>query len=470
MDKILTTTTAAYGLGMPPGRKLLKVASGQYAGRMIAILQMASGEIKYAYADRPYMSWSTLTLIANDASDQPCDCVMDSSGNVHVAYSETATEYLVTRKLTFSGGLWSIGSKVTAYNGAASRFPSVAIESGGKLWVSWTRISGGVHYVHVKSSVDGGVTWGSGPADGGDTLTAGASSAFSKCLIGPNDVVVIYANGGLNLSVRMRPLSGGSWGTEYNIATGTGFDQHFDAAYAATGALGVVYDHGQLKYREYDGSAWAAIVTLDSAGGNFPQLVFRDAVPAVVYLSSLASDQILMNYTTRATGSFSTPAVLDTRARQFDSVLLYDASAAGFADLTGAAASATVADVYHSGSGAAIKDAGDCMYLGMVQTFRYVKFLLSTAGSGGTVVYSYWDGSNWKAFTPSGGLYSLNAVDKDLPLWDDYDGIPDDWQKKLVNGQSQFWLKIEVSSSFTTGPVGSQITAASDLQALILRR
>jgi hypothetical protein len=43
----------------------------------------------------------------------------------------------------------------------------------------------------------------------------------------------------------------------------------------------VAFDHGQLKYREYDGVNWGSIVTLDSDGGDFPQMLFNDNVPAV---------------------------------------------------------------------------------------------------------------------------------------------------------------------------------------------
>ncbi len=470
MKNKITTTTGSYGLGIAPGRKLLKVASGQYIGRLVAIIQTTAGDIKYSYADRPYTSWSSLTAVASDAADEPCDCLMDSDGYIHVVYSENSTEYLVTRKLTFTGGVWNVGSKVTVFNGNPSLYPSIALETEGKLWVGWTRVNGGVRYIHVKSSTDGGATWGTGPSDSGDQLTAGASLAYSKVMVGTNDIYVIYANGGLNLSIRSRPISGGSWTTEYNIATGIGFDHHFDAAFSSDGSLGVAFDYGQLKYREYDGINWGSIVTLDSDGGDFPQMLFNNNVPVIIYLSSLASDQVLVKYTTRDTGSFSTPAVLDKRAKQFDSVISYDTSSSSYTDLTSAAASAATADVYHPNSGVLVKENGDATYLGMDQKFRYVKFLLSTAGSGGTVVYSYWDGSNWKGFTPAGGAFVLDATDKDLLLWDDYESMPEDWQKKLVNGQTRFWVKIEVDSNFSTGPVGSQITAASDIEAFIVRR
>ncbi len=470
MYKKITDTTATFGLGVPPGRKLLKVTSGQYAGRLVAIMQTSSGDIKCSNADRPYTSWSSLTTIAGDAADQPCDCLMDSEHNVHVVYSEDSSENLVTRKLTFFGGVWSVGPKVTIYSGDPSLYPSVAIETGTKLWVSWTRVSGGLKYVHVKSSSDGGAIWGIGPSDPGDVLTPGASSAYSKILLGPSDIHLIYAHGGLYLSTRSQPIAGGGWTSEYHIATGNAFDQHFDAGFSPDGFLGVAFDHGQLKYREYDGANWGSIVTLDSGGAYFPQMLFNDNVPAVVYLSPLASDQILVKSTTRTTGSFSSPEILDERAKQFDSVTLYDASSSSYADLTGEASSAGTADVYHPNSSAFVKDNGDVAYLGMNQKFRYVKFLLSTVGTGGTVVYSYWDGANWTAFAPAGGNFALDATDKDLLLWEDYTNLPDDWQKKPVSGQTLFWVRIEVASSFATGPVGSQITAASNLQAFVVRR
>ncbi|MFQ5453187.1 MAG: hypothetical protein ACE5D6_03260, partial [Candidatus Zixiibacteriota bacterium] len=104
------------------------------------------------------------------------------------------------------------------------------------------------------------------------------------------------------------------------------------------------------------------------------------------------------------------------------------------------------------------------------QKFRFLKIILSTAGGGGSVSYSYWDGSNWKGFTPSGGDYYYNAADKDLLLWDDFSGAPQDWQKNVIDGTTLFWVKVEVVSGFSTAPIGSQITAISEIQALSIRR
>ncbi len=470
MEKKITATTGSFGLGHPPGTKLFKVPSGEYAGRMLALMQTAAAELAYAYADAPYTSWSSPVTIAADSADLPFDGVMDGDGNVHLVYSEQTTEYLVSRKLTFTGGVWNVGSKVTVYNGGISRYPSLTRESGGTLWVSWTRVNGSLHYVHAKSSTDGGTTWGGGASDSGEQLTSGGSSAYSKILIRQTNVSVVYTNGGLNLSHRSRPLSGGSWTAEETIVDSTGLDFHFDAACASNGILGVVFDDGELKYREHDGTSWGSLVTLDADGGDSPQLLFNDSVPAVVYLSSLASEQNLFKYTTRESGSFSTPEELDSAAKQFDAVLLYHATTATYADLTTAAGDASTADVYHPDSNALARDSHDVVYLGMEHPFRHITWRLSTAGSGGTVVYSYWDGTNWQAFTPAGGNYHLDATEKQLLLWEDDAALPNDWQKKTIDGKTLFWVKVEVDTAFGTAPVGSRITACTNRKAVSLRR
>ena len=471
MQKKITETTAAYGLGIAPGKKLFRIPSGQYRGRLVAIVQTSGSTLILSWADTPYTSWSEPITVANDSSDFPFDCVMDNDGNIYIVYSEASTKYLVSRKLHFSGGSWSPGVTRTVYNDNESYFPSIDIESGGKLWVSWSRKTGGFYYLHAKSSTDSGTTWGSGPSDAGDILTGGSSSLYSRLMAGISDIYIVYMHTADTISMCALPVIGGDWTSALHVATSSGdFDDNFDAALSDSGLLGVVFDQEALKYREFDGVNFGPIVALDDDEGICPQLYFNDNVPVVVYLSETASDQMLIKHTNRSTGSFSTPEALDPAARQFDSVVLYNAAASSYADLTSAAASATTADVYHPSSNVLVEESADLLLLGMDCRFRYVKFLLSTAGSGGTVSYSYWDGSNWSAFTPSGGGFNLDATDRDLLLWDDYTSMPADWQKTSVGGSVRFWIKVEVTSAFSTGGVGSRITAISDLGPIIVRR
>jgi hypothetical protein len=48
-------------------------------------------------------------------------------------------------------------------------------------------------------------------------------------------------------------------------------------------------------------------------------------------------------------------------------------------------------------------------------------------------------------------------------LWDDIQSTPVDWQKLMKSTQFKFWVRAMVTGAFTTGPVGSQITAAANL-------
>jgi len=470
MLKKITESTAMRPLGNPFGQKLLEVVSGEYSRRLVALIQTSASELKLTFADPPYVSWSNLQMIVSDAYNGNFDCVMEPDGNIHLAYSETSTNYLVTRKLTFSGGSWSVGSKVTAFNGSQCFDPSIAIEPSGTLWLSFAKFSTPTRSIQIKSSTDSGATWGSGAGDPGTELVGISMSAYAKTLIGPNDIYVVYTEGGQLIAMRSRPISGGSWTSAYTIATGSSFTNNFDAAINSDGVLAVVYDNLGVYYREYDGSNWGTIVNINETPANSPQVFFRQNVPVVTYLSSFQGMQMVMKYSVRKTGTFTEPTALDSRAKPFDSVILYDVSSGTYEDLTTEAESGVTADVYHSDSGALIKDTGDCAYLGMDAPFRYVHFFLSTAGSGGTVNYSYWDGTGWKALTPASGVSHLDAADVPVLLWDDYLGVPEDWQKYQVNSVNRFWIKIEVVSSYTTGPVGTQISAVSEISRIIFRR
>jgi len=470
MHKKIIESTAARPLANPNQTKLFTAPTGEYSGRRAALFMTAAGEIELAHADAPKSAWSTPQSVAADAANQTFDAVMTPAGDIHLVYSEAGTLYLATRKLTFAAGGWSAGAPVIIYNGAQSYDPSIALEPSGKLWVSWSRLVSPSRWIHAKASDDGGLTWGSGPADAGEQISSGCMFAHSKVVVDPNAVHVIYHDQDAALSICSRAIAGGSWSDQYNIAVGSGFSEDFDVAVAADGRLGVAFDRNQLFYREYDGANWGALISLFAEPVLCPQVVFQGNIPIVVFLRTLGTNANVPMYTDRRTGTFSEPAVLDRSAGAFDSVLLYDASAALYEDLTAEAASTATGDVYHSESGCLVKDSGDLIYLGMEARFRLVQFRLSTPGAGGTLQFNYWDGHNWRAFTPANGAVDLSAAVTFALLWDDYAAIPSDWQRCLVDGVSHFWLKIEVVSGFGVGPVGSQITAASATERIILRR
>jgi hypothetical protein len=97
-----------------------------------------------------------------------------------------------------------------------------------------------------------------------------------------------------------------------------------------------------------------------------------------------------------------------------------------------------------------------------------LKIILSAVGAGGTVSWQYFNGKDWIGFIPSGGNYHFTAADKELLLWNDYTSLPGDWHKSNLNSVEKFWLKVTVTSPFSTGPVGTQITCIPNLSGIIL--
>ena len=130
----------------------------------------------------------------------------------------------------------------------------------------------------------------------------------------------------------------------------------------------------------------------------------------------------------------------------------------------------TDGNLFHSDSGSLVEDAGDCVYLGMTEPFRYIQSRLSTAGAGGTLSFAYWNGSDWSTFTPASGLSHLDTALDRIVLWQEYASIPLDWQKLVIEGQPRYWVRLQVQSSYSTAPIGNRITAIPELSGLIVRR
>src|SRR5690606_2961307 len=114
------------------------------------------------------------------------------------------------------------------------------------------------------------------------------------------------------------------------------------------------------------------------------------------------------------------------------------------------AASSAAADVIHPTSGKMLEVANDAIYLGADAPFAEVMITLATPGVGGTVEWQYFDGTIWRSFTPVSGAYNLDAASRRVRLWVDSAHCPIDWQKNLVELKLQYWLRVVVTSPFTT--------------------
>jgi len=468
MQYHLENSSAAYEAGISPGKRIFKVSSGQFAGRVAALYQVSPSEIKLSYSDYPYSLWSTPTTVINDSADFPFDAIMSESGYIYIVYTLGSSNDLVLRKLTFSGGSWTIGALNTIYNGDDNYFPSINAEPGGRIWVSWSRLSGGQYYINAKYSDDDGVTWPTGPTSPGTTLSAAADLAYSKLVDRGSYNYCIYTLGTTKLAYRKKHFNITLWDAEEAIANGINLDHNFDAAVSQDERIGVIFDDNKIRYREYDGSVWGSLIDIDSSSGYFPQIKFAKNIPYLIYLSDFGTGQKRILYSCRESDSFSTPEVLDSRKAPLSKVFCYRAISGNFDDLTTAAESSATSDIYHSDSGAMLEDLGDTIYFGHDQKFNYLKLILGSSGSGGAVSWQYFNGQEWIAFSPSGGIFDFSTSEKELLLWDDYGSIPPDWQKKTINGVELLWIRAIVSSPFTIAPVGTQITAISNISAIVL--
>jgi hypothetical protein len=281
---------------------------------------------------------------------------------------------------------------------------------------------------------------------------------------------LIYTKTSNEVVMRICDSGSTTWSEPFVVVTDPVVDEHFDAAISAGGMLGVVYDSGDLRYREFNGVNWSAISIIDDDGGAYPQLLFEGEVPVVFYVSDFGVNQKLLKYSHRRTGEFSAPEIVDPQTGTFDAVVLYNQISAAYANLTTEAADDTAADVVHPDSSALVAQSGDAIYLGRDETFRLARIVLSTAGSGGALALSYFDGTQWQAFTPVTGSCELNASDQLVVFFEDDSDLPQDWQRTTVNGQLRYWIRLVVTTSFATPPVGSQLTAMGDVTAVQVGR
>lgn len=466
MDKFIANVTAQKPLGIPTGQKCLIVSKGPYAGRMAILYAASSPTIKIVTADPPYGDFATPVDVITDSADSPFDATFNDSSDILVTFIGSGNNELKFVRLSFSGGTWTPGSANVVYDGSVASHPVIRRLSTGPLWIFYTREYEGNYYICGKVSGDDGDNW-TPSSDPGDTLSSGADSAYSLMVERNTLQYVIYSEGSNKISCRIKPNSGIVWGGETVLTTEGGHSEHFHAAVSTDGRIGLAYRSASgLKFREFNGSYWTAQISLDDEEPACPVVSYQGGNAFVLYSRQSGQSMNKAFYVKQETTGFSEPSAIDIRRSTFDSVLVYNASAGTYQDKTGEAESAETADVFHSGSNALLSGVSDALFLGLKKPFNFINLVLSTAGSGGEVVWKYWDGQNWQAFIPYSGSWQFSSGMKELLLWSDFNSIPKDWQKKVVSGQEAFWICAAVTSAFSTAPIGSQINAISNLKSI----
>jgi hypothetical protein len=465
MLKFIAQSSAQYPLGIPPGRKCLIVPSGQHTGRTAVLYAASASTIKLVSADAPFTSFTSPIDVAVDAADAVFDAFMSAAGDIYIAYIVGGTNDLAFVKLAFSNGAWTAGAKVTVFTADDCSRPSICRLTSGQLWIAYTRSNGGQYYISAKISLDDGASWGT-VSDPGDTLTSGSSAACAAMVEQNLCQYLFYTEGSGKLAYRYKGNGGILWESEIILASGNGFDERFSVAAGRDGRIGLAHTNATgLRFREYSGSTWSAEMTVTDGDISAPAAAYRGGDAFLVFTRNSSDQRHALMVSCKGTGGFSTPTALDTRKTDLKRLLVYHAGVGTYQDKTAQAASEAAGDVVHSASGALLDEIGDAVYIGQDEPFNALYLRLSTVGVGGEVAWKYWDGQSWKAFSPYSGTWPFSTSEQDMILWSDYQNIPADWQKRDVSGHICYWIAVTVIAAFTAAPVGSRITAVTDLKA-----
>ncbi|MEZ5360148.1 MAG: sialidase family protein [Candidatus Zixiibacteriota bacterium] len=466
MDTFITNTTAQAPLGISGNKRVFTITGGTYTGRTAIVYAPSANSIALVYADSPYVSFSSPLTIVSDSADVPFDAFMDGDNTIHIAYIVDSGANLAYIKFTFANGEWSVGSPVTAYDADPVSSPSIIRLSTMTIGIAFTRDDSGTAYLCYKESTDGGASWGT-LSDPGQTLTAGASEVYGRMLEINGYLYIFYTEGTTALGYRRRTSGGSVFDSAVTLSSGTGFSETFSVCAKKDGRIAVAFTRGdQLVFREYSGSSWSGESIITSVGCEFVSVSYYGSNAYVVFGQEIGDDMTQLLYARYEDGAFNSPQALDDRKAPLQKVIVYDESAGSLVDRTSEAASTASSDIVHPNIGGMFIAAGDSIFFGMSRPFHSLSFNLGTAGVGGEVVWRYFTGQVWQSLTPHTGLWNFTTERHDMLLWKDYQSIPGDWQKKIIEGSSLYWIAATVTTPYTTPPVGSQITAVSTLTAI----
>lgn len=131
--------------------------------------------------------------------------------------------------------------------------------------------------------------------------------------------------------------------------------------------------------------------------------------------------------------------------QNWESVFLDNAGS--FTDVTTQANNMTAADI------TPVDAVNNAIYFGHSSTFIALSGVLSTAGTVGTCVLEYWNGSAWVTMPQTNGTSaSLNAATIHM-CWKP----PANWAQTAVNGTTKYWVRVRITVVHTVDPVFSYL-------------
>jgi hypothetical protein len=160
-----------------------------------------------SYAGSPF---STPINLSNDTNNAQYPMVANSGQHVYVAWTEESHGVFL-RASSDGGATWSPPIKLSPKGGSAN-YP-VITANGSYVYVAWSQTVSGVGQIYFTSSTDYGATFSTAI----DVDTNASASAITPVLAGwGSDITVAWSNTGPSF-VRSSTDGGVTWGPSFNI-------------------------------------------------------------------------------------------------------------------------------------------------------------------------------------------------------------------------------------------------------------
>jgi ABC-type phosphate/phosphonate transport system substrate-binding protein/predicted enzyme related to lactoylglutathione lyase len=318
---------------------------GQYASHAIvdgnpaiSYLDDSNGDLKYVRALDPSGStWGTPVTVESAGSVGRHTSLTVVNGKPAISYEDISPNALgdlkYVRALDASGATW--GTPVTLDSaGSVGQYTSLVVVAGNPA-ISYFG-SGDLKYVRATDA--DGTSWGTPMAvDSADSV----GQYTSLAVVNSNPAISYYDSTNTALKyVRAADTSGTSWGTPVTVDTnGTLTAGLYGSLVVVNGNPAISYYQGSsqanLRYvraTDASGIAWAAPVTLDSAGtvGQHTSLEIVNGNPAVSYYDSTNGDLKYVRASDASGAGWNIPVTLDSTGTvgQFTSLLVVNGNPA----------------------------------------------------------------------------------------------------------------------------------------------
>lgn len=297
---IVATASQASPAGLPIERHIVRTS----AGTLVFFYQSGVG-LEYKTSTDNGSSWSSPITISATTSNELAAC-MSAANDIYLTYRGSGgRDYIFFRKLTYSGGSWTVGAERTVESGGNDRrYPCVVREAGGRIWVSYWRRTGSAYSILVRSSTDEGVTWSAATTIGNTNAQGSASMELYQ-----GRPVIVYEVNDASLDVRF--WTGAAWTAAQTVVAGNFDDGNWGSLAATTdGRLHLVYAQtggGLITYTVYNGTSWSSPYGLSSAPGDRYPSVSTDGTRLWAFWSQyVGPNQRRIVYRKYSSGSWDT--------------------------------------------------------------------------------------------------------------------------------------------------------------------